>query len=524
MNWKRWLLATLGVIALLVTGVSFYLDTILRTSIERNINAALKGYTVHIGAVSFHPIGFSLDLLDASAVQNEHPNPPVLQIPRLHASVHWRALLHRRLVADFLVDRPQIYLNLKQAKTEIQDPTPVGQRGWQEALEAIYPLKVNEFEVRDAAVTYVDEGPFRPLRLSHVNYRAENIRNIKSPEHVYPSAIHLEAVVFDSGKIEVDANADFLAEPHVGLQGSIDLDGIDLDYFKPITSRYNVTVRKGTLSTLGIFEYAANTKVVDLQEITVRDVGIEYVHKPQTAETEKQTAKQIEQAAKQVSNDPGILLRVDKVNILRSTFRFRNEAADPPYRVFLANAEIRLANVSNQRAEGKAAGNLKGKFMGSGDTKINLTFAPEGKKLDFDLVVRIDGTEMPAMNDLWQAYGGFDVGRGQFSLYSELSVRQGSLTGYIKPLFKEMEVFDANQDREKEFLQQVKEALLGALAWILENRPRQEVATKVTLSGTLDNPRYSTWEAVGGLLENAFIRAILPGLEQSKQGAVRRGR
>ncbi len=511
--WKKWLLATLGVVAVLVTGISFYMDTILRASIERNINRALTGYTVRIGSVSFHPIGFSLDLLDTTAVQTVDPNPPVMHIPRLHASVHWRALLHRRLVADFLVDRPQIHLNLRQAQTEIKDPTPVRERGWQEALEAIYPLKVNEFEVRDATVTYVDRGPFRPLRLSHVNYRAENIRNIMSPEHVYPSAIHLDGVVFGSGKIEVDGNADFLATPHVGLQGSISLEGLDLDYFKPITSRYNVTVRKGTLSTLGIFEYAPNTKVVDLQEVTVRDVGIEYVHKPETAEAEKQTAKQIEETAKQVSNDPGILLRVDKVNILRSTFRFRNEAADPPYRVFLANAEIRLANVSNQRAEGKAAGDLKGKFMGSGDTKINLTFAPEGKKLDFDLVVRIDGTEMPAMNDLWQAYGGFDVGGGQFSVYSEVRVRQGNLTGYIKPLFKEMKVYNADQDREKAFLQQVKEALLGAIAWILENRPRQEVATKVTLSGTLDDPRYSTWEVVGGLLENAFIRAILPELE-----------
>lgn len=41
--------------------------------------------------------------------------------------------------------------------------------------------------------------------------------------------------------------------------------------------------------------------------------------------------------------------------------------------------------------------------MGSGDTAMNLTFSPEGKKLDFDLVARIDGTEMPAMNDLVRA-------------------------------------------------------------------------------------------------------------------------
>ncbi len=518
---KRWVGIAFGLVGLLIAGISFYLDAILRASIERNINRQLKGFSVHIRAASFHPIGFSLDLLDATAVQTAHPDPPVLRIPRLHASVQWRALLHGRLVADFLIERPKLYLNLNQARTEIKNPTPLRERGWQEALEAIYPLKVNEFRVRDAELTYVDQGPFRPLQLSRVNFRADNIRNINSPEHVYPSEFHLDGVVFNSGRVVLDGNADFLAEPHVGLQGSIELEGIDLDYFKPITSRYNVTVRRGTLSTLGIFEYAPRTKVVDLQEISIRDVGIEYVHKPETAVVEDQTVRQIQRTATQVSNSPEILLRVDKVNVLQSAFGYRNEAADPPYRLFLADAEIHFTNVSNQHAEGKATGSVKGKFMGSGDSTISLTFSPVGKKLDFDLTVRIDGTELPAMNDLLRASAGFDVGGGQFSFYSEVNARQGNITGYAKPLFKDITFNNQRQDRKKGFFQGFKQGLVEGAARLLENPPRREVGTKINISGTLDSPEYSTWEAVGGFLKNAFLKAILPGLE--KEAGRRRG-
>ena len=61
---------------------------------------------------------------------------------------------------------------------------------------------------------------------------------------------------------------------------------------------------------------------------------------------------------------------------------------------------------------------------------------------------------MRAMNNLLRAYGNFDVTAGLFSLYSELSVKNGRVEGYIKPLFKDMKVYDARQDHEKSLFHQ----------------------------------------------------------------------
>jgi hypothetical protein len=95
-------------------------------------------------------------------------------------------------------DHPKIYINRRQTKKEAEDKVPVQERGWQAALQSIYPLKINELRVIEGDLTYVDEGPFRPLHLSRLNFRAGNIRNIWSPEHNYPSDLHLDGVIFCS--------------------------------------------------------------------------------------------------------------------------------------------------------------------------------------------------------------------------------------------------------------------------------------------------------------------------------------
>ncbi len=152
--------------------------------------------------------------------------------------------------------------------------------------------------------------------------------------------------------------------------------------------------------------------------------------------------------------------------------------------------------------------------MGTGETVISGTFRPEGKSPDFDLAIKIERTKMRAMNDLLRAYGNFDVTADLFSLYSELKVKQGHVEGYIKPLFKDMKVYDARQDQEKTLFHKLYEGLVGGVAKLLENTTRDEVATLTDVSGPLENPHTSTWQTVVNLTTNAFFKAFLPGFEK----------
>jgi hypothetical protein len=502
-----------AVLVLLVVAVSYLIEEPLRRRIEREMNERLKGYDVSIRALDFHPLGFSIDLEGLTVSQREHPDPPVMDIPQLTASVHWRALLSGRLVADFHFDRPRIHVNLIQLRKEAADETPVAKRGWQEALQAAYPLKINLLQVEGGHLIYIDTDPDRPLHLSGVDLRAGNIRNVESYPGAYPSDVHLDGVVFGRGRVALDGRADFLADPHPGVRGFLRLDGVELEHIRPIIARYNLVIGKGTLSAEGEVEYAPGTKTLHLHSLRTQGVKLDYVHTETTAPAEKRRAKKVQAAAREATDRPATLIRIDEVAVLDSDIGFVNEAADPAYRVFLTGADLRIRNLSNRSAEGAISAELSGAFMGSGGATATAAFRPGRDGTDFDVAVRIENTQMPEMNDLLRAYGNFDVVGGLFSLYSELQVRNGRIDGYIKPLFRDMEVYDRRQDKDKGLFQKLYEGLVGGVAKVLENRPRDEVATVAEVFGEIGDPELSVWQLVVRLVQNAFFRAILPGFE-----------
>jgi hypothetical protein len=171
-----------------------------------------------------------------------------------------------------------------------------------------------------------------------------------------------------------------------------------------------------------------------------------------------------------------------------------NKASDPEYRLFVNKADIKIDQLSNQEENGVATASVTGLFMGSGKLRDTVRFRPRGKSADFDNRLVIEDTDMKTMNKLLQATGKFDVTGGRFSLFSEVAVRSSEVNGYVKPLFRDLDIYDSDQDRKKNIFQKMYEGILGGLSWLLENRPREQVATTTRISGKLSNPETSTWD------------------------------
>jgi hypothetical protein len=518
-----WIGGSVLLILLLVVVAAYLLDEPLRRKMEADLNKSLKGYTVHIGRLDFHPIGLSLDLEELTIYQSAHPDPPIAHIPNLSASIHWKALLHGLLVADWELDNPSVRFDLSQFRQEARDETPIKERGWQDAVRAIYPLKINRFVIRNADVTYIDKGPFRPLRITKLNFLAENIRNIESEKGTYPSPIEIEGVVFDAGRLKLKGNADFLAKPHVAIKGDFQLENVTLDYFKPISERYDLSLRKGVLSTDGWIEYASQTKKIMIKKITLDGVDADYISEARTAPA-KEVAKQVGKTAAKYSNEPSLELKIDEVQVRNGQLGYINRAAKPAYHVFFSDTRLEIQNFSNHLKDGVARARATGKFMGSGPSQLEVAFRPENKGPDFNLNLAIENTDMRKMNDLFRAFGKFDVVAGVFSFYSEIRVRQGKIDGYVKPLFHDMNVYDERQDREKNVFRKIYEGLVGGISSLLANRPREEVATQTSISGDIESPQTSTWETVLRLVQNAFFKAILPGFEKEISQGGRKGK
>ena len=128
--------------------------------------------------------------------------------------------------------------------------------------------------------------------------------------------------------------------------------------------------------------------------------------------------------------------------------------------------------------------------------------------------VKIVKTKVAAFNDVLRAYGDMDTHQGVFAFFSDLSVKNDEIRGYVKPLLKDVEVYDPEQDKDKSLTKKIYEAVIGGVLGLLENKPRHEAATITDMSGPVENPHANTWQIVERLVQNAFFKAILPGLNE----------
>jgi Domain of Unknown Function (DUF748) len=509
-KWAWWVAIPVVVLLVIVIAASF-LDEPLRAYAEREMNQRLPAYTIHIGALDLHPLALSLDLEDVVVRQKDNPDPPLAAIATIHGSLQWSALFRGRLVTDERIDHPVIHFTRPQAAKEVEAP-PEQKQSWQEALFAMQEVQINEVRITNGDVTYRETASAKPMHISELNVKAENIRNVRSKAHEYPSDLHIDAVVFEKGKFTLDGHADFFAEPSAAVNADLSLSDIDLAALQPLAAQHQVHLSQGRLSADGHVEYAPTVQEARLRTFALHDLKGDFVHTAKAEKKVKETGKKAAQVAKQAANHPTLLLRIDQGKIQNSEFGVVNQAASPSYRIFISETNIDLHNWSNQLSEGVAKVTLHGLFMGSGVTDITGAFRPETKSPDFDLHVKVVKTPAKSLNPALRAHSNTDVVAGVFSVFSEMKVKNGKVDGYLKPLYKDVTAYDPEQDKDKGLLTKIFEKTIDVASTVLKNE-RGEVATKAEVTGPVENPQASTWEVVATLFRNAFFEAVLPGLE-----------
>src|SRR5262249_48774581 len=239
---------------------------------------------------------------------------------------------------------------------------------------------------------------------------------------------------------------------------------------------------------------------------------VEYV---QVTPSDEQRVEQATKETTEARERPTVRVDLDRAEITGGTFGFTDKKATYPYRLFLADTDVTLAGFSNERSQRDGIANVRGRFMDSGPASLDARFEGGGAgQPDFALGIRVENVQLSTMNDLLRDKGGFDVASGELSVYSDFTVRNGRIDGYVKPFFTDMAVYDLKQDAGKGVGQQLYEALVGGAATVLENRFDGQVATRAELSGPIEHPQARTWQVVAGLLRNAFWRAMVPGVDR----------
>lgn len=492
-------------------------DEPVRKYIEDKANASLSVYTLHISKLDLHPLSLSVDLEDVTLVQKRHPDPPMVHIPKWHAGIQLAGLLTGKLVSDHRIDGPSADVTRPQAKTEIQETRS---SGWQDAVRNLFPLRISDVKVNQAKITYYDHPKAQPVTLTDIQFQAGELSNRGGEGQEYPSTIKLDARLPQGGRITAEGHANVLTKPLPAFNVDFNLDDIALQAFVGLAGGYNLQLDRGKITGNGHAEYAPWKQVADVRDIRLEGVRADYVYRQHPADQARRAEALA--VAKKAKDNPRLIVTVKQGKVLDSEFGFVNKATTPHYRIFVGEVNADLDNFTTRLRElqgGNAVVKVTGRFMGTGRSVIVGTFRPEKPAPDFDVEVQIVKTNLKSFNDLLRAYANFDVHGGNFSLFSELSIRHKQVSGYLKPIFKDVEVYDPEQDEEKAWTKKVFESVISGIVELLNNPTADQVAADAGITGPVTNPSADTWQVMGSLIKNAFFKAILPGLEKEQSRA-----
>jgi hypothetical protein len=214
-------------------------------------------------------------------------------------------------------------------------------------------------------------------------------------------------------------------------------------------------------------------------------------------------------------------ITLDELRIADGRIRFHNYQSKPPVHLTASavNASLyNLTNVADEKGDRVARFEGRARLFDQAPLEVEASFDPFTQFEDFELRLRARDVELRRVNDFASAYGKFDFNRGNGTLVIEARANKGQLSGYIKPLLHDVDVFNWQQDveeKDKSLFRSIWEALVGGGETVLKNQRRDQFATRVELSGNVHRQDISAFEAFLGILRNAFIQAFNARYERS---------
>ncbi len=207
-------------------------------------------------------------------------------------------------------------------------------------------------------------------------------------------------------------------------------------------------------------------------------------------------------------------LKINRFEVINGTLRYRDEGSKPIVDVELNKASLIAQNLTNSY---DSTSQLPARIKGSanvyeGQLDFTMRINPMADNPTFDMNLNLQETNLIKLNSFFQAYAKVDVNKGVFGLYAEAAAKDGKFVGYVKPLIKDLDVL-GKEDRKDNILRKLWEGTVGSVGQVFKNQEKDQVATKISFEGNIEDPNTSTWNTIVNILGNAFIRALQPAID-----------
>ena len=209
--------------------------------------------------------------------------------------------------------------------------------------------------------------------------------------------------------------------------------------------------------------------------------------------------------------------KINSLEVTNGQIHFQNPYSKPPVDIYVTELFGVATNFTNSRGVTNtlAAGVIaKGKTLGDGGLDFQIHVNPLAKVPAFELTGQLTNVNLIALNNFLRAYGKFDVERGDFALFTSFAASDGKYDGYCKVFFKDLKVFKWEKEKKKDALEIFWQAIVGTLTTAFKNQPKDQLATKIPISGSFEKTDVHVWPTVATLLQNAFIHALVPKIDE----------
>lgn len=211
-------------------------------------------------------------------------------------------------------------------------------------------------------------------------------------------------------------------------------------------------------------------------------------------------------------------IRLDEVRINDGVVTFRNFVSQPQVDLQATQVEVSIVNLTNVRDDGggrPASLAAEANILDGAPMAAQARFDPFADFNDFELDLRVSGIQLPKLNNLFRAYALLDVESGTGDLVVQMEARQGRVSGYAKPLFRDIKLIDWKEDK-KNPLRLAWEAVAATIVALFKNQKQDQLATRIDFAGSIDNPNVDALDAILGILHNAFVQALGSEFEKIK--------
>ncbi|MDZ4758943.1 MAG: DUF748 domain-containing protein [Bacteroidota bacterium] len=206
-------------------------------------------------------------------------------------------------------------------------------------------------------------------------------------------------------------------------------------------------------------------------------------------------------------------LKINRFEIMNGKIQYIDSTSKPIVNIMMDQTHVLAENLSSVRDTALLPARVTANAnVYKGTLSFNMKMNPLADKLTFDMNAELKNTNLPELNNFFKAYANIDINKGVFGLYTEIAGKDGKYKGYVKPVIKDLDVLGP-EDRKDPFKQKLWEGVVGTAGIVLENRKKDQIATKVIIEGAFGKTEINIWYAVADLLRNAFIHAIHPAID-----------